>query len=229
MSVTCLRHVGAQTLRRGLALVFAFGLTVRGDGFQRKLGVDHQRPLVRQKHAAVGTGPVAERVLKRIGAFRQTVLHDGFHPPLPERAARLFVGEHALQRRHLAGEVGDILLRPVDHRKPLGELLQIFGGALLGLFQRIAEPVRNRIQPLVDRVLKLRLAVGQHPDRAFEPRRRLGLRPCEIGKRRALCRCGLAGTQQHDRHDGKRRAGNDDGDDGDNQGAFGHGCFYAIR
>ena len=42
------------------------------------------------------------------------------------------------------------------------ELLQILGGALLGLLQRIAEPVRNRIEPLVDRVLELRLAVGQH-------------------------------------------------------------------
>ena len=53
-----LADVGAQALRRGLTLVLGLGLAISGDGFERKLGIDHQRTLVWQEHAAVGTATV---------------------------------------------------------------------------------------------------------------------------------------------------------------------------
>ena len=136
-----LAHVGAQPLRRGLALVVRLGLAIGGDAFQRKLGVDHQRAPVGQEDAAVGTGLVGERVLECVGPFRQAILNDRLHPPLAKRAARLLVGEHALQRGHLGGEIGDVFLRAVDDRQPLSELLQVLGCALLGLFEQIAEAI----------------------------------------------------------------------------------------
>ena len=181
-----LADVGAQALRGEFALVVALGVAIGGDGFERKFGVDDQGPVVRQKHAAIGPGAVRQRVLEGVGALGQAVLNDDFHARLAEGAARLLVGEHALQRGHLGGELGDVLLRVVDHREPLVELLQVLGRVQLGLFQRIAEPVRDRIEPLIDRVLQLRLAVADHADHGFEPRRGIGLRPRQFGHHRGL-------------------------------------------
>jgi hypothetical protein len=39
------------------------------------------------------------------------------------------------------------------------------------LLQGFAEPVRDVIEPLVDRVLQLRLPVAEHADHGFEPLR----------------------------------------------------------
>ncbi len=68
----------------------------RGDGFERELGVDHQRaPVIAgQVHDAIGPLAVRERVLERVGVLGQPVGHDRFHAALAEGAARLLVGEH---------------------------------------------------------------------------------------------------------------------------------------
>jgi hypothetical protein len=71
-------------------------------------------------------------------------------------------------------------LRPVDDREPLVELLQIFGGALLGFFQRIAEAMGNRIEPLVDAVGELRLSLRQHSDHRLKARSGIGLRARQL-------------------------------------------------
>src|SRR6202140_1136100 len=60
-----------------------------------------------------------------------------------------------------------------------------------------AEPVRDRIEPLIDGVLKLRLAAGEHADHGFEPRRRIGLRPRQFGHDRRLRLGGMARPPQH--------------------------------
>ena len=49
-------------------------------------------------------------------------------------------------------------------------------GALLGLFQRIAEPVRDRIEALVDAcAASCDWPLRQHADHGLEPRRGFGL------------------------------------------------------
>ena len=222
MSATCLLTSVRRRCRRRFSLVVGLGVAIGGHAFERKFRVDHQRALVGQEHAAVGTRLVGQRVLEGIGAFRQAVLDDRLHPPLAEGAARLLVGEHALQRRHLGGKVGDVLLRAVDDRKPLAELLQILSGAQLGLLQRIAKPVRDRIEALVDGVGELRLALGEHADHGLKPRRRVGLRAREFRHHRVLGRRGIAGAPKHDRHGGNRAAGDQDGHNGDDRGGFGH-------
>ena len=67
-----------------------------------------------------------------------------------------------MQRRHLRGEVGDVLLRAVDHREALVQLRQIVGGLLRGRLHRLAEPVRHGVEPLVHRVLQFGLLGVQH-------------------------------------------------------------------
>ena len=179
-----LGNVGAQSRGRGFACLVGLGVPIGGESFEREFCIDHQRAAVGQKHTAVGPGLVGERVLEGVGPLGQAVLDDGFHAPLAERAARLLVGEHALQGRHLTGEIGDVLLRAVDDREALGELLQILGCALLGLLERIAQPMRDRIEPLVDGMGELRLAFRQHADHGLKPRGGLGLRVPERHHRR---------------------------------------------
>ena len=222
MSADVLADVGAQARRRRFSLVVGLGVAIRGHAFQRKFRVDHQRAPVGQEHAAIGTRLVEQRVLEGIGAFGQAVLDDRLHPPLAESATRLLVGEHALQRRHLGGKIGDVLLRAVDNRKPFAELLQILGGTELGLLQRIAKPVRDRIEALVDGMGELRLAFGQHADHGLKPRCGVRLRPGEFRHHRVLGRRGFAGAPKHDRHGGNRAASDQNGHNGDERGGFGH-------
>ena len=71
----CLADVLAQPLRRpACAHRRSRRSRERGDGFERKLGVDHQRPLVRQEHHAVRPRAVRQRVLELVAALRQPVL-----------------------------------------------------------------------------------------------------------------------------------------------------------
>ncbi len=52
----------------------------------------------------------------------QPVADDRLHAALAIGAARLLVGENVLERHHLAGERGEILLGRVDDRQPLVEM-----------------------------------------------------------------------------------------------------------
>ena len=129
--------VGAQPRRRLLALVVGLGVAEGGDGFEREFRVDHQRALVGQEHGAVRPAAVGQRELEFVAALRQAILDDDLHAALAECAALLLVGEHALQRGDLGGELGDVLLRAVDHGKPLVELLQVLDGVLAASWSSI--------------------------------------------------------------------------------------------
>ncbi len=169
--------------RRAAAWRFVVGLgvAVGGHGFEREFGIDDQRPFVGQEDRAVGPQLVGERVLEFVAALGQAVAHDQFHAALAEGAALLLVGKHALQRGDLGRQRRDVLLRAVDDGEPLVELLQVFRRAQLGLFERIAEPVRHRIEPLVDGMAEMVLRLGEQADHGLEPRRRVGLRPRQVG------------------------------------------------
>ena len=118
-------------LARGLEpLVIGLGVFQRGGGFERELGVDDQMAPVRHVDAAVGSGIIGQRELEFIGALRQAVGNDRLHAPLAEGAAALLVVEHLLQRRHRGRQIGDVLLRRVDHRQPREQLLEVVGGVL---------------------------------------------------------------------------------------------------
>ncbi len=104
-----------------------------------------------------------------VGALRHAVLHDRFHPRLAERAARLLVGEHVAQGRHLRGQVGEVLVRVVDDAEPFMQHAQAVHGVARGRFHRLADPVRHRIQPLVDRARHLGLAAHQRLRHRVDP------------------------------------------------------------
>jgi hypothetical protein len=201
-----LADVGTQPRHRGFALVVGLGVAIGRDGFQRKFGIDHQVTPVGHEYAAVRTGAVRQRVLEFIGPLRQAILHDRFHAPLAECTARLFVAEHGLQRGDLGCEVGDVFLGAVDDGQTLVELLQVLGCAQLGFLKRIAEPVRNRIEPLIDRVLQLGLAAGEHADHGFEPRRGIDLRAGQFGHDSGLRIRAIARPPEHHGENDKRRA-----------------------
>ncbi len=104
-------------LTHGLKPFFVgFGVFERGGGFQREFGIDNQMPLVRHVDAAVWPGIVGQRELELISALWQPVGDDRLHAALAEGAAALLVVENFLQRRHRRGQIGDVLLRRVDHR-----------------------------------------------------------------------------------------------------------------
>ena len=170
----------AQPRRGLLALVVALGVTERGDRFERKFGVDHQRAPVRQKYGAVGPALVGQRELEFVAALRQPVLDDQLHAPLAEGAALLLVGEHALQRGDLRCQIGDVPLRAVDDHEPLVELLQALDGVLPGRGHRLVEVVRHRIEPLVDRAVQLGLAAGEQVAHALDAHRGLRLQPRKL-------------------------------------------------
>ena len=146
---------------RKFAIVVALCFAKRGHRFEWKFGVDDQGRSVGQVHDAIGPRLVGEGCLEFVAILRQAILNDHLHPRLPEGAARLLVGKHALQARHLGGEVGDVLLRVVDQREPRVQLLQMLGGVLGRRAHRVAQPGGDRVEPLMHRVLQLRLCPGE--------------------------------------------------------------------
>ena len=60
----------AQKFGRGIARLVARRLAERGDGFERKFGVDHERALVGQEDRAIRPHAVRERELEFVGALR---------------------------------------------------------------------------------------------------------------------------------------------------------------
>ena len=162
MSVDVPGHVLAQALGRLFARLVGLGVAQRRDGFEREFRVDHQRALVAgQKHHAVRPRAVRQRELEFVGALRQPVLDDRLHARLAEGAARLLVGEHLAQRGDLGGEVGEILLRGVDDREPLVELVQALHGLLGGGRHRLVEPAGDRGEAFRNHARKLGLPAAQ--------------------------------------------------------------------
>ena len=120
-------------------LHLGFGLTKRLIGFQRKLAVDHNRPRrVGQMDQAIGALLVGKRGLQSIGVRWQRLGHDIIQLDLAKCAACLFVGQDVLQAQYIAGEFGDIVLRPVDGGKAFLKLGQrggrLFRRAVQGFF-----------------------------------------------------------------------------------------------
>ena len=99
---------------RGRTCVVRLCFPVLCHRFQRELRVDGKPPLVGHQNTAIGPHSVAERELKIIAAFRQTILNDDLHPALPESTALLLACKDRLQRGHLGRKVGDVFLRRVD-------------------------------------------------------------------------------------------------------------------
>jgi hypothetical protein len=84
-------------------------------------------------------------------------------------SARLLVGQHALQRGDLRGQLGDVLLRVIDDGEPLVELLQVVGRVLGRGLHRRAEMLGDGIEPLVHRALQLRLGLRQQFAHGLDP------------------------------------------------------------
>ena len=91
----------------------------------------------------------ADRRLERVALRRQRGLHDVGQLHFAEGATRLFVGKDVLQVHHLARQLDDAFLGGIDHRQPLAQvghgLARLLGVGL----QRLADPVLERVQPLV--------------------------------------------------------------------------------
>ena len=153
---------------------------------------------------AVGPLAVGKRGLEGEGAFRQPVLDDGLHAHLAEGAARLLVGEDLLKGDHVAGEVGEVLLRRVDHGEPLMQLGDGVGGLARRLGQVRADPMGHAVEPLVDGAGELAVTADADLGKRLEPHFQLG----ELGV--ALLRLAPPPAHMHrdddDQHQqGKRR------------------------
>ena len=164
-------HAGLRRLARLVVARRAQG----GETFERKLRVDREKAAVAgQADDAIGPRTVRQRELEVVGARRKAVAHDRLHPPLPEGAARLLVGENVLQRHDLARHFGQPRLRRVDHREALVQLAEVFAGPPGLALDSGAEPVAHaaeapgklgvgvgeRGEPRLDRLLPL---VGDLP------------------------------------------------------------------
>jgi len=130
------------------AIFIAARLAKSHEAFERKLGVDHQRPFIAgQANDAIGPHATAERGLEFIGALWQAIFHDRFHPALAESAARLLVRQNVFQRQHFARQRVEIFLCLIDQCEPLIELCEIFERACRILFQPIAKPGIEAVDP----------------------------------------------------------------------------------
>ena len=135
---------------------------------QRKLRIDHNRPRrVRQMDQTIRPLPIRQRRLQRIAVRRQRLGHDIGQLDLPERAARLLVRQNILKAQHIARQLGDVVLRLVDGRKPLLQLaqrrrrlfrrpMQALLHPLLHLGQRPVLPHRIIGQPVLHPLLHIR-------------------------------------------------------------------------
>ena len=114
-----LGNVLLNARHRNFALLIGCGVAPCGHRFERKFRVNDERAGFRHENRAIGPRLVRQRELELERAFRQRVGNDRFQLPLSEGAARLLVGEHAVQGVHLRRQIGDVFLRRIDHRQPL--------------------------------------------------------------------------------------------------------------
>ena len=142
---------------------------------------DDQRPLVREMDHAIRPGGIRQRELEFVGALRQPVLDDHFHAALAEGAALLLVGQHALQRGHLRGQRGDVLLRGIDDGEPFVQPVEVLAGLLGGVLDRLADAVGDGVEPLGKGLLELGLPVRQHVAHGAHQPGGFGLQPAKLG------------------------------------------------
>ncbi len=194
-----------------------------GEALQREFRVHDERPVVaRQRDRAIGPPAVRERRLEAVGPRRQRVADDRLHPPLAERPARLLVGEHVLQRQHLPREVGEALLRGVDHGKPFVELRQVLDRLLHVLLQAVSHTRLQRVEALCEQAHEVGLARAEHLVHRLHAPGHLGLDARDLshllvelalplGRRRRLQRPLARGTVERD----SEHEQPDDGDAGE--------------
>ncbi len=191
---------------RGDAAGLILGGEQRAIGFQRELGVDHDRARrVRQPQQAVGATPVAERRLEEIGGLRQRALHQILELQLAEGAARLLVGKNVLQPHHLAREVGEVLLRRIDHGEPLGQRRERLPRLLGRLLELLPDLLAEIGETLLDR-LGERPLLGLQPVREQGLARGLGFRHLgepsdKLGRGPLAAAPGAPGGRQRRRHE----------------------------
>ena len=171
-----LHDVGAQALAGEFALLVGARVVQRRHRFQWKLCVDAERTLVRQEHHAIRPLARRKRVLEFVRTLGHAVLDDRLHARLAERAARLLVGEHVAQRRHLRGQVGEVFVRIVDDAEPLMQHPQAVHRVARGRFHRLADAMGDGIEPLVDGARHLGLAAGKYLRHCIGPAGLLALR-----------------------------------------------------
>ena len=108
--------------------------------FERECGVDDQRRrTIGHDHDAIGTRAIGERRLEGIGIGGKAIGDDGFHPPLPEGATRLLVGEDRLQRDDFGRQRRNRGLGAVDDGEAFMQLAQALVGAGPSLLQGLSD------------------------------------------------------------------------------------------
>ena len=115
------------------------------------------------------------------------------------------------KRGDLRGQIGEILVRVVDDAEPLMQHAQAVHGVAGGGFHRLADPVRHRIQPLVDRARHLGLAADQRLRHRVDPAGGLALRPQHLAEA-LLQLVGADGLRHRHFRPAAAGAGDDDGD-----------------
>ena len=164
-----LADVGAHARDGVLALLVGRRAAQRRHRFERKLGVDHQRPGVGHEDRAVRPLAVRERVLEFIGALRQHVGDDRLQLALAERAARLLVRQHVLQRvTWAASSVMFFCALSITASRACSccKWSVVF---LVVVCHRLAEVLAHRVEPRVDRLLQLAVRALQPAAHVVEP------------------------------------------------------------
>ncbi len=144
-------HVLAELPRRahplGLGLVRVEHAL---EALERELGVDRDPPgRLGQDQQAVDPGAVAQGVLQLEAVLGHQVAHQAGQLDLAEGAARALVGEHLLQADHVAGQLGDALLRLVDPAEVLEHTGEGLGGLVEALGQAPVDLAADLLQAAV--------------------------------------------------------------------------------
>ena len=124
-------HVRLEGARGEGPVGVVFGAAQGAIARQGKLCVDDDGAgRIGQGQQAVAAAVVAQGRLKAVGRRRQRVDDDIVELDFPKGAARLFVGQHILERHHLAAEFDDILLRRIDLDQSFAQIGHGLGGLL---------------------------------------------------------------------------------------------------
>ena len=119
------------------------------------------------------------------------VAHDGLHAPLAIGATRLLVGENVLERDHLGGKRGEILLGRIDDRQTLIEMGKGLRGAFRLVIEAKADALPHMVQPLIEGACKMRLCTLRLVGKIAQRSRHLGQPVFQLRARRMASRVSL--------------------------------------
>ena len=153
-------NITAELLLGNLGALRRFRVADRIVAFQRKLGIDNQRRrVVGHVDDCIRSRSIRQCELELVGALGQSVLDDCLHPCLTESPARLLVGKNVLEFDHLAGQLGDVVLRGIDDSQPLLQFREVFLGRLGRFGDRLADTAGHGFQAIIDQAHHVRLPV----------------------------------------------------------------------